>query len=95
MVGGLTQYHTTLIIKNLTTNEHINSARYKYLQNGYGIFDNPFDRGDQAKNIMDGLFPLSKMYYTREDAVRDRMRLLDGEDIEGEELLRPKASIEV
>lgn len=95
MVGGLTQYHTTLIIKNMTTNEHINSARYKYLQNSYGIFDNPFDRGDQAKNIMDGLFPMSKMYYTREDAVRDRMRLLEGEDIEGDELLRPQATMEV
>ena len=38
---------------------------------------------------------MSKMYYTREDAVRDRMRLLEGEDIEGDELLRPQATMEV
>jgi hypothetical protein len=27
--------------------------------------------------------------------VRDRMRLLDGQDIEGEELLRPQVSMDV
>ena len=74
MLGGLTHYHTTLITKNLTTNEHTNAYRYKYLHNSYNIFDNPFDRGDHAKNIIDGLFPSTKMYYTREEVVTDRMR---------------------
>jgi ankyrin repeat protein len=82
MVGGLTSYHTNLISKNLTTNEQSNAYRYKYLHNSYNIFDNPFDKGDQNKNIIDGLFPSTKMYYAREEVVKDRMRAEDGEDVE-------------
>ena len=55
MLGGLVHYHTVLITKNITTNEHMN-AYAKYLHNSYNIYDNPFDKGDQAKNIIDELF---------------------------------------
>ena len=83
MLGGLTHYHTMLITKNLTTNEHINTYRYKYLHNSYNIYDNPFDKGDHARNIIDGLFPSTKMYYTREEVVRDRMREMADHDDSG------------
>lgn len=78
MLGGLVHYHTMLITKNLTTNEHMNAYRFKYLHNSYNIYDNPFDKGDQAKNIIDGLFPSTKMYYTRDEVVEDKMA--GGED---------------
>ena len=34
-------------IRNVTTNEMINSHKYKYLQDSRGEFHNPFDRGCQ------------------------------------------------
>ena len=35
-------YHIRL---NLTTNERVNCARYKYLQDGKGRYHNPYNRG--------------------------------------------------
>jgi hypothetical protein len=43
--GGMLVYHTQLSCLNLTTNEHINMARYKYLKGDRGEYRNPFDRG--------------------------------------------------
>merc|ERR1719223_1096036 len=45
MAGGLTVYHTQLILKNLTTNEHQNQFRYHYLKDSFGRYWNPFQRG--------------------------------------------------
>ena len=45
MVGGLLAYHTQLIYKNLSTNEHQNIWRYVYLRDEYGRYFNPFNRG--------------------------------------------------
>lgn len=35
-------YH---VLANVTTNEHTNWRRYKYLQDGKGAYHNPFNRG--------------------------------------------------
>ena len=72
MIGGLLQYHIGLITKNLTTNEHINMGKYSYLRNSYSQPDNPFDKGSPVANILDGLFPSSKSYFSREDVIRDK-----------------------
>ena len=95
MLGGLCHYHTTLITKNLTTNEQMNAYRFKYLHNSYNIFDNPFDKGDQAKNIIDGLFPSTKMYYTREEVVSDKMSAAEGDDKGSSNPLMATSSIQV
>lgn len=44
---GLCIYHTQLIHSNLTTNEHANAQRFKYLRYdpATGKIDNPFDKG--------------------------------------------------
>lgn len=45
--GGLCIYHTQLISRNLTTNEHANIHRFRYLSYdpSTGAFSNPFDKG--------------------------------------------------
>jgi len=45
MTLGLSVYHTQLVRKNLTTNEHANLSRYKYLKDDNGAYHNPFHRG--------------------------------------------------
>jgi hypothetical protein len=42
---AMLSYHLQLINKNLTTNEHQNLYRYKYLQDSAGRYLNPFDGG--------------------------------------------------
>lgn len=56
MTGGLSIYHTQLVKKNLTTNEHQNAFRYKYLKDENGVFRNPYDRGC-LKNFVSRFFP--------------------------------------
>lgn len=60
--GGMLCYHTQLTMVNLTTNEHINVSRYKYLQNDHGGFRNPFFKG-WLNNTM-GRFSPSVSSYT-------------------------------
>jgi len=38
-------YHTNLIVRNLTTNEHQNFFRYNYLKDELGRYHNAYDRG--------------------------------------------------
>ena len=45
-------YHLHLVLHNVTTNEHINKARYHYLKDDMGRFRNPFD-GGYAANVVD------------------------------------------
>jgi len=54
-------YHTQLIHKNLTTNEHSNLFRYKYLHDGNGRYRNPFDQGFMA-NLYDRMMPSVTSY---------------------------------
>lgn len=61
MGAGMLMYHTQLSLTNLTTNEHQNLRRYKYLQNSHGAYFNPFFRG-LFGNFMDRMFPTEASY---------------------------------
>lgn len=86
MVTGLAMYHIKLIMNNLTTNEDSNKFRYTYLKDSYGIFSNPFDLGNKWANCLAGLVPSSKLYYSRDEVLRDKAsadhRQLPLEDLE-------------
>lgn len=72
LILSLLNYHVFLLTLNLTTNEHINSGKYKYFKDEYDDFDNPFSRGSTFRNILDGLFPSDKLYYSRGDVMKDK-----------------------
>jgi hypothetical protein len=59
--GGMLIYHTQLMLVNLTTNEHINVSRYKYLQSESGAYSNPFFKG-WLNNAVDRFFPSVSSY---------------------------------
>mmetsp|Transcript_26040 Transcript_26040/g.38530 ORF Transcript_26040/g.38530 Transcript_26040/m.38530 type:complete len:814 (+) Transcript_26040:131-2572(+) len=66
-VFGLMLYHSSLIQKNLTTNEHQNVWRYQYLQDeNTGQYSNPFDKG-LWNNIKSRFFPGETTYTIKED----------------------------
>jgi len=68
-VGGMLVYHTQLTLMNLTTNEHINMRRYKYLHpviNGRRVYKNPWDKGYMG-NITDRLYPSPACYEIHSD----------------------------
>mmetsp|Transcript_19139 Transcript_19139/g.41566 ORF Transcript_19139/g.41566 Transcript_19139/m.41566 type:complete len:652 (-) Transcript_19139:639-2594(-) len=57
-------YHTQLIYKNISTNEHINMFRYKYLfpvVAGRRVYKNPWDKGFIG-NFMDRMNPSRTCY---------------------------------
>lgn len=70
MILNLASYHAWLLVTNLTTNEHMNTGKYRYLHDEYDDFNNPFDKGNMWLNIIDGLFPSAHLYYRREDILR-------------------------
>lgn len=70
MILMLLSYHMDLIRQNLTTNEHIKLGSYPYLKNG-NFYDNPFDKKDFLLNFMDAIFPSTKVFYNRNDYLRD------------------------
>ena len=72
MIGGLLHFHVTLMLKNLSTNEYMGVHKYAYLRSEDGTYDNPFDCGGNAANILDGLFPATESYYSREEVLRAR-----------------------
>ncbi len=76
MLGGLLQFHISIIVKNLTTNEQMNiqKGKYKHFFDQHSNFDNPFDLGDTKLNVWDGLFPQSVQMYTREEAKAEQRR---------------------
>lgn len=74
MVLGLLNYHVKLLSSNLTTNEDINMVRYQYMRNEFNVLSNPFDRGAAWPNVLDGLFPSTVSYYTRDEVIRDRQQ---------------------
>ena len=60
--GGMLVYHTQLIWRNLTTNEHQNIYRYKYFRSKEGSgFHNPFDHGF-FRNLMSRCIPGDDSY---------------------------------
>ena len=72
MLAGLLQYHSYLIMNNLTTNEHINAHKYSYLKSEIGAFDNPFAKGGCGSNVMDGLFPSPVQFFSREEVLTSK-----------------------
>lgn len=70
-IAGLTSYHLKLITKNMTTNEEINMYRYAYFKNEFNVLDNPFCKGTRMGNFFDGMFPSSKLYYSRDEVKKD------------------------
>eukprot|EP00597_Dinobryon_sp_UTEXLB2267_P007789 CAMPEP_0170094462 /NCGR_PEP_ID=MMETSP0019_2-20121128/27255_1 /TAXON_ID=98059 /ORGANISM="Dinobryon sp., Strain UTEXLB2267" /LENGTH=574 /DNA_ID=CAMNT_0010315767 /DNA_START=662 /DNA_END=2386 /DNA_ORIENTATION=- len=72
MVLCLFFYHAKLVSKNLTTNEDVNKDRYFYLKNEYNFLDNPFDKGSAWANFVDSIFPSEKLYYKRDEVLRDK-----------------------
>ena len=71
MIFGLLNYHTQLILNNMTTNEHINFMKYPYMTNAFGVVDSPFNRKKIFHNLYDGFFPSKKSYYSREEVKKD------------------------
>ena len=71
LILSLLNYHTYLLTMNLTTNEHINKGKYVYFKDQYDDFDNPFNRGSPFLNILDGLFPSKKIFFSRSDVLKN------------------------
>eukprot|EP00751_Fragilariopsis_kerguelensis_P029192 CAMPEP_0170918106 /NCGR_PEP_ID=MMETSP0735-20130129/7777_1 /TAXON_ID=186038 /ORGANISM="Fragilariopsis kerguelensis, Strain L26-C5" /LENGTH=657 /DNA_ID=CAMNT_0011316505 /DNA_START=65 /DNA_END=2038 /DNA_ORIENTATION=+ len=68
-VAGLFFYHTQLSFVNLSTNEHMNVRKYKYLYpmiNNKRQYKNPWDKG-YFNNFIDRMNPSSACYEIRED----------------------------
>lgn len=61
MTGGLSIYHTQLVRKNLTTNEHQNFLKYEYLKDENGGYRNPYNLGC-FRNFVSRMFPHKKSY---------------------------------
>ena len=60
--GGMCIYHTQLMLVNLTTNEHQNIMRYKYIfDSEKGRYRNLFNRGFR-NNVLDRFFPSESSY---------------------------------
>lgn len=60
--GGMCVYHTQLMLVNLTTNEHQNVMRFKYLFDAEkGRYKNLFNRG-YRNNVLDRFFPSESCY---------------------------------
>jgi len=60
MTTGLLIYHSNLVVANLTTNEHQNISKYKYLRHE-GRFSNPFNKGF-INNLTSRFFPNRDSY---------------------------------
>jgi hypothetical protein len=63
-IAGMLAYHTQLIMVNLTTNEHLNVRKYKYLYptvNGKRTYKNPWFKG-WLGNAMDRFQPTEMCY---------------------------------
>lgn len=59
---GMCIYHTQLMLVNLTTNEHQNVMRFKYLFDSQnGRYKNLFHRGFR-NNVLDRFFPNEHSY---------------------------------
>jgi hypothetical protein len=68
-VAGMLAYHTQLTMVNLTTNEHLNVRKYKYLYptvNGKRTYRNPWFKGWWG-NTMDRLHPTDMCYMIAAD----------------------------
>jgi hypothetical protein len=70
-LGGMWLYHTQLLMVNLTTNEHMNVRKYKYLfpistTTGKRKYQNPWFKG-WFGNMMDRMQPSERAYMIPEE----------------------------
>ena len=65
MILGLLKYHSSLVVMNLTTNEHLNIQKYSYLQDVNGMYDNPYNKQNPWLNLYHSLFPSNEVIYSR------------------------------
>eukprot|EP00565_Helicotheca_tamesis_P007460 CAMPEP_0185727478 /NCGR_PEP_ID=MMETSP1171-20130828/3158_1 /TAXON_ID=374046 /ORGANISM="Helicotheca tamensis, Strain CCMP826" /LENGTH=808 /DNA_ID=CAMNT_0028396057 /DNA_START=84 /DNA_END=2510 /DNA_ORIENTATION=- len=87
-MGCMLVYHTQLTAKNLTTNEHINVWKYKYLQDKGGHFSNPFDKG-VLKNFVSRFDPGEDSYVLpRRNSSSTELDQSDKKDEEKRDLLQ-------
>lgn len=81
--AGMWIYHTQLVMANLTTNEHVNTAKYDYLwdlrPDGTKRFHNPWNKGFLG-NLMDRFSPGDHCYLLQHDPDRDTTKLLGHDD---------------
>ena len=81
--GGMCIYHTQLMLANLTTNEHQNVTRYKYLFNEQGQYKNLFFRGF-LNNFLDRFSPSEASYTlpnTEQEAPLVRNSLMSDDEV--------------
>ncbi|GMI41278.1 hypothetical protein TrCOL_g7652 [Triparma columacea] len=68
---GMVSYHIQLIAKNLTTNEHANLFRYKYLHDSGGRYRNPWDQGIMGNLYERFINPSERCYVIPGDGDRE------------------------
>ena len=73
LILSLLNYHAFLLTINLTTNEHINSAKYSYFKDEFDDFNNPFNLGHAFPNVLDGLFPMKRSFNSRSEIIKYRL----------------------
>lgn len=81
MITGLLQFHCSLTARNLTTNEQIGIAKYGYLKNEWGQYDNPFSQNSVVSNFLDTFFPSPNAYYSRAQVLNEKMKYLNSASI--------------
>ena len=62
MALAMNQYHLTLILQNLTTNEHQNRHRYHYLKNDLGQYHNVFSTGASSHSSSHPTLPRTPLH---------------------------------
>ena len=72
-------YHSQLIRKNLTTNEHENAFRYEHFKDENGRFQNPFDQGI-LHNCYIRCFPGKSSYELPQNS-HESNRLINGDNL--------------
>lgn len=71
-------FHVYLTVKNLTTNEVMNSHRYQHMRSERGAFRNPFDKG-VVRNVMERCLPAFMTETSASAATRQSRLGIQGE----------------
>ena len=79
-------YHTQLLCKNMTTNEQINSRKYRYFWDNSRQFQNPFDQGI-ITNVLQKLSPCRNAYEFQHGSVSEMEMTSQNHDEERQAML--------